>query len=518
MFKYYKGERIGMRALLDTNIIIHRENKRVSNYSIGHLYRWLDKLKYDKVIHPYSIAEIKKYKDPETQEVIGIKLESYEEIKTIKKPDFDFLERIGIPEKSENDKIDNCLLYEVYLRRVDILITEDQKLRQKAYRLGLSNRVFSINSFISDATAKNPELIEYKMLAVKKVYCGDIDLNNNFFDSLRNSYPGFNDWFMRKCDEEAYICNTDDGRILGFLYLKTENMDENYTDIIPPFKPKRRLKVGTFKVESTGFRLGERFIKIIFDNALQRNVDEIYVTLFTDKTELSALAELLGRWGFVFHGTKENNGRKEQVLVKKLKDLNENISFRMNFPNIDYNCNKFILPILPQYHTTLLPDSKLKNENEVDFLGKEPHRYALQKVYITWAPINGAKPGDLILFYRMGAEGTIKKYSSVITSVGLLDEVIKEVNSQEESLRICQNRSVFSTNDLIDFWRKHRDSLKIIKFIFVKNLEENLILGYLWEQGIITPPKGPRPFTRLTNKQYDQIIKDSKTEIKYVES
>ena len=52
----------------------------------------------------------------------------------------------------------------------------------------------------------------------------------------------------------------------------------------------------------------------------------------------------------------------------------------------------------------------------------------------------------------------------------------------------------------------------------MKNLEENLILGYLWEQGIITPPKGPRPFTRLTNKQYDQIIKDSKTEIKYVES
>lgn len=49
-----------MRALLDTNIIIHRENKRVSNYSIGHLFRWLDKLKYDKVIHPYSISEIKK--------------------------------------------------------------------------------------------------------------------------------------------------------------------------------------------------------------------------------------------------------------------------------------------------------------------------------------------------------------------------------------------------------------------------------------------------------------------------
>ncbi len=51
-----------MRVLLDTNIIIYRENKDVSNYSIGHLYRWLDKLKYDKVIHPYSIDEIKNIK------------------------------------------------------------------------------------------------------------------------------------------------------------------------------------------------------------------------------------------------------------------------------------------------------------------------------------------------------------------------------------------------------------------------------------------------------------------------
>lgn len=112
-----------MRALLDTNIIIHRENKRVSNYSIGHLFRWLDKLKYDKIVHPYSICEIKKYRDPETQEAISVKLESYEVIKTVKEPDQSFLELIGLPEKSENDRIDDCLLFEVYSNRVDILIT-----------------------------------------------------------------------------------------------------------------------------------------------------------------------------------------------------------------------------------------------------------------------------------------------------------------------------------------------------------------------------------------------------------
>lgn len=38
-----------MRVLLDTNIVIHRENSTISNYSIGHLFRWLDKLKVSKV-------------------------------------------------------------------------------------------------------------------------------------------------------------------------------------------------------------------------------------------------------------------------------------------------------------------------------------------------------------------------------------------------------------------------------------------------------------------------------------
>lgn len=506
-----------MRALLDTNIIIHRENRRVSNYSIGHLYRWLDKLKYDKLVHAYSISEIKKYRDPETQEAIAVKLESYEVIKTIREPDPTFLEAIGIPEKSENDKIDNCLLYEVYLSRVDILITEDRRLRHKAVKLGLGDRVFSINSFISNVTAENPGLIEYKILAIKKTYFGNVDVNNSFFDSFRSAYPGFDKWFARKCDEEAYICNNDAGQVLGFLYLKTEGLDENYSDIVPSFKPMRRLKVGTFKVESTGFRLGERFVKIIFDNALQRNVDEIYVTLFTDREELTVLSSLLQRWGFTYYGIKNDGGQEEQVLIKKMKTFISEFSYRKNFPNIRYDCNKFILPIFPLYHTNLLPDSKLNNENEVEFLGREPHRYALQKVYISWAPGNGVKPGDLILFYRMGDEGTIKKYSSVVTTVAMVDEIISNIRSEEELLGLCQNRSVFSPKELKDFWVHHRFNLKVMRFIFVKSLTKRLTLSYLWENDIVPPPGGPRSFMKLTDEQYNQIMQNSETEVQYIE-
>lgn len=503
-----------MRILLDTNIVIHRENKIVSNYSIGHLFRWIDRLKYDKVIHPYTISEIQKYRDPETQEAISVKLESYEVLKTIHQPDEMFLTKIGQSEKNENDHIDNCLLYEVYLDHVDIFITEDRQLRNKAVCLGLVNRVFSINSFISKVTEENPDLIEYKALAVEKVYFGNVDVNDSFFDSFRKAYDGFNQWFARKCDEEAYICRSDNGKILGFLYLKTEGTSENYSDIEPPFLPKRRLKVGTFKVESTGFRLGERFIKIIFDNAQQRKVDEIYVTLFTDRKELVALEGLLNRWGFNFYGMKNN---KEKVLVKYLHKIDYNATPKINYPNFSHSCNKFILPIKPQYHTTLLPDSQLNSENRIDFLGREPHRYALQKVYISWANTNGAKPGDLILFYRMGADGENKKYKSVLSTIAIVDKIIENIHSEEHLLSLCQNRSVFTVDELKNFWSEHCRNLKILKFIFVKSLNKRLTLGYLWEHNIIVPPGGPRPFTAITDEQFDMIVHDSETEINYVE-
>lgn len=506
-----------MRVLLDTNIIIHRENRKVSNYSVGHLFRWLDKLKHDKIVHPLSVSEIQKYHDPEVQEAFAVKLGAYNILQSTATPTQEFISRTGAIEKTENDRIDNCLLYEVALGHVDLLITEDRRLRNKATRLGLSNKVFSIDTFISLVSAENPELIEYKMLAVKKECFGTIDINDPFFDSFKVAYPGFERWFMSKCDEEAYVCRNDTNNVLGFLYLKTEGLDENYADIEPTFAPKKRLKVGTFKVESTGFRLGERFMKIIFDNALQRNVDEIYVTLFTDRGELRALYDLAVRWGFCEHGRKITNGKEELVLVKTLKQYNPHISVRENFPNLRGACNKYIVPIYPQYHTTLLPDSKLNNENEIDFVGREPHRYALQKVYISWAPCYDAKPGDIVLFYRTGPTGTNKKYTSVVTTVAVVDEIIQNFASEDDFLRVCQNRSVFSTEELKSFWRDHRWQLKVLKFIFVKSLIKRPTLGQLWDAGIIQPPGGPRSFTKISEEHFKTILSEAQTSIAGIE-
>lgn len=497
-----------MRALLDTNIIIHRETMQATNYSIGKLYYWLDKLHYEKLLHPYTLAELRKADNVRQQQLYDARLSAYTHMQCVARQTDEFVSLLAEAPKTENDKIDNQLLYEVYCRRADILITEDRRMRSKAERLGIADKVLSINAFISKASADYPALVEYKALNVKKELMGNIDVKDPFFDTFRPAYKDFEKWFARKSDEEAYICRSDKNDIIGFLYLKTEDESENYSNITPTFTPKRRLKVGTFKVEASGFRLGERFVKIIFDNAIARNLDEIYVTLFKDRDELKRLYDLLIRWGFYEYGTKEINGQQEIVLVKKLGAYDTANSVMANFPNLNKNSAKMILPIMSQYHTSLFPDSKLNTE--LDYIGNIPHRYALQKVYITWTFERNLKPGDLLLFYRMG-DTYPKKYSSVITTVGVIDQVVDSFASEEEFLSYCQNRSVFKTDELKRFWAQHRYNLKVLKFVYVKSLTKRITLDYLQQHGIVEPGQGPRPFTRITDAQFSMILHDSET-------
>ena len=114
-----------MRILIDTNIIIHREANRVFNEDIGLLFNWLDKLKFDKCVHPLSIEEISGYQDEDVVKTMKIKIANYNLLKT-ESADDQLITQIRQSDKSRNDFIDTSILNEVYNNRVDFLITEDR--------------------------------------------------------------------------------------------------------------------------------------------------------------------------------------------------------------------------------------------------------------------------------------------------------------------------------------------------------------------------------------------------------
>ncbi len=502
-----------MRVLLDTNIIIHREANRVINYDIGQLFNWIDKLHYDKYIHPITIQEIDAYKDTKTVETFSVKLESYNKIKHIQPFTSDVQKVSDKIDVNQNDINDTKLLNEVFEETIDILITEDKKIHTKAKLLNIDDKVFKIQSFLEKVTSENPELVDYKILSVKKSDFGGVShlLKEPFFDSFREDYNEFNKWFKRKSDNPCYVCFSEE-ELTAFLFVKIEDAgSEDYSDIIPTFSRKKRLKIGTLKVTSNGYKIGERFLKIVFDNALQYKVDEIYVTVFDKRPEQEQLIEMLMNWGFIKHGIKRTSNGDEIVLTREFNKKSINIQDpKKSFPYFSWNTEKYIVKIEPQYHTELFPDSINTREDKSKYIDNEPHRNRIGKVYISHSKDRHLKSGDIIIIYRMGEERP-KKYSSTVTSICIVEDVITNFNNSfEEFYNVCKRRTMINKKDLEDNWWNRFPNYKpfVIKFLFAHSfptpkptLNDLNLLGVIPD--IMNMPRG---FIKINNEQFKKLV------------
>lgn len=498
-----------MRALLDTNILIHREAPVVVLQNIGLVFNWLDRLGYEKCVHPVSIQEIEQHEDERIRRSFAAKVASYRLLRAPAPITPEIQALSDEVDLNENDRNDSKILNELYAERVDLLITEDRQIARKADRLGIGDRVFTIDAFLEKVVAENPDLIEYRVLSVKKSLFGEVDLADPFFDSFREEYPDFNRWFNRKSEEPAYVCFNERGSLVAFLYLKGEGVREPYPDIVPPFSPKRRLKIGSFKVELNGFKLGERFLKIIFDNAVKQGVEEIYVTIFSRSAEQERLIKLLEDFGFIYHGEKRNPYGNERVYVRKMTPQFNAAEPRLTFPFVCRSARTFLVPIYPQYHTELFPDSILRTESPADFVEHHPHRNSIRKVYVSRSYFRELVSGDTIVFYRTGGY-----YESVVTTLGVIENVHLEIRTEDHFIRRCRKRSVFSDEELRAQWRHLPDSRPfIVEFLYAYSFPRRPNMAALIEHGVIHDVNSaPRGFERITNDQFETILRLSESE------
>lgn len=276
----------------------------------------------------------------------------------------------------------------------------------------------------------------------------EIDLCDPFFDSLKSDYAEFSDWFARKEAESAYVFRNASGMIDGFLYLKHEQGGLN--DVTPPLPAANRIKVGTLKINAHGTRLGERFVKKIFDHAVTTDTDEIYVTVFEKHASLISLFE---RYGFTRAATKTTQNGIELVLVKKLFQNFDTVPKR--YPLVDARAKSiYILALQPQWHTRLLPDSILRTE-DASIVTDVSHTNSIHKVYLAaMRGLENLKPGDILLIYRTSDDQGFARYRSVVTSICVVEEYrrITTFGSQEEFVSYCNPYSVFTVAELNQFW------------------------------------------------------------------
>lgn len=333
---------------------------------------------------------------------------------------------------------------------------------------------------------------------------GQINLGDSFFDSLKEDYPGFDQWFAKKAaaSEKAYVIRDDAGKVEGFLYMKREN--GTVDDVDPPLPPANRIKIGTFKVDGHGTKIGERFLKKVFDQAIARQVDEVYVTVFAKHT---GLTRLFDKHGFTQVGQKSAaNGEAELVMLRDMRFLSGDSV--MDYPFIHVkDRRKYLLAIYPQFHTQLLPDSILKTET-FDVVRDLSHTNSIHKVYVCQMPVESLRAGDALVMYRTKAEDDLgaAEYRSVATSICVVEDARRASSFATEAdfLLYCEPYSVFSIEELKGFYAD-RSKTRVIKFTYNAAMTKRLIRKVLIEDvGIAREQRWG--FIPLTNEQFQSIV------------
>jgi hypothetical protein len=335
----------------------------------------------------------------------------------------------------------------------------------------------------------------------------DLDVSNPFFDSLKKDYNGFSTWFEKKSqgNETVYILE-DENELLGFLYLKDEN--EKDDTINPPLHKRRRLKIGTFKIEAHGTVLGERFLGIILKKMINESFEETYVTLFEKQ---KGLIKLFEKFGFNLWGKKGNG----ELVYNKVMEVQNDI-FK-DFPRIQIQgTNKYLLSIYPKFHTKLFPDSKLNTEKDhrVEDLS---FTNTVQKIYLTnMTGIGNIKPKDNIIIYRTAEDKKLAEYNSVATSLCTVVETkrIESFSDFDEFIEYCGKGVVFGEKELKSFWITKKYP-HIIKMLYNFSLNKRIIRQRLIEE-VGLERSAYFGFMQLTDSQFNKIMELGETDESFI--
>lgn len=496
-----------MRILLDTNILILRENNHIIPENLAELMQLFAGLSCSLHVHALSIHEIKKDGNKERREVNLSKLNAYDVINEypVFSDDEDFIQLVGVS-KTSNDDIDNNLIYCVKRHVIDYFITEDNGILNKAEALGLNN-IVNINEALTLFKKFKPDTNINMLPIFIKDKGFNFDLNDGIFNTLKKEYPEFPDWWdKRVSNRDVYAYKDENETINALLVPKIETNEP--IDCSPTLIRNRILKICLFKVaeHTRGLKLGERLLRMGIDYAIQNKVEEIFLTHF--RIENDPLVYLLEEFGFYKYGV---NSRGEEVFLKQITKNNEmhidikqvekiNKTYYPSFYTGEL-VKKHFVPIIPAFHKKLFPDyiaasstQQLSLFSVLDHKNSEGN--SIKKAYICNAQTKKLKPGDILLFYR-SHEGMC------VTSVGTVEKVYYDQTNPDEIMKLIAKRTVFSIEDI----KKLCDSpVLVILFNHNFHLINDVTLRKLREDGIISPSGRIQSITEISHENYMKII------------
>lgn len=488
-----------MNILLDTNIIIPLEDtSKILDSSFAELRKLSAEQYHCLYIHPMQLEDINRDKNQERREIVLSRLRQYSQIENPPILSDQECNELGLSQSNDNDRVDNNVLFALYRGAVHLLVTNDEGIHKKASKIGLQNKVYRLEQFLLLLQRYTTEPFVFDYTGVKERFLYEINKNQPFFESLRQSYAGFDEWFQ-KCAESKRKCwciEDGDGNVVAICIYKHEQ-DTKLTDggeIIHG----RILKLCTFKVDTKarGKKLGERLLYIAFDYCVKNNLDWVYLHTFGE--EQKTLVGLCTDYGFSFLGKY----KQDDVYIKPMKLRDDNCdsleSLIRYYPYFKDNesVQKFIIPIQPQFHEDLFPDfSSMKGS----LFEKDQSLYSCQgntikKAYLCHSKIKTIRKGDIILFYR-------SKDRKSIQCMGIVEDIMFSENIDDVFPAIAK-RTVYKYSDIQNILEKRT---LVILFRY-KALDKQISNQSIVNAGI----KGYiQSIRQISNEQYSALVHEN---------
>jgi len=507
----------GRKLLIDTNVFIGLEDEREVAPEFATLQQLCAQHSVRIFIHERAADDIGRDRDVKRRAISLSKIRKFEPLKRVSQPPKADLEaRFGAMPKP-NDEVDVALLHALDINAVDFLVTQDQGIHTRARRTSaaLGNRILTVSDAVVWLRAAF-ESLQVRLPLVEELPAHAVPLSDEIFDSLREGYPGFDQWWRTKCVAEHRPCwvVSIGGEIAGLVVRKEETHAQAGTRHPGP----KILKVCTFKVKPKfrGEKLGELLLKQILWFAQRNAFDLVYLTTFDSQ---AVLIEVLQYYGFAMTGT---NGLGEQIYEKALprdqlvSGANDNLFdlARLNYPRFTARspATAFCIPIQSEFHDILFPELAVKvPKPQLDLFAEQSLDHedqairrpgnTIRKVYLCRAMTQQLRSGSVVLFYRSNSPGYVASQS--ITSVGVV-EAIHQAVSLDDLARLTAKRSVYSEAKLAAFEATAQRPVKVIDFLLVGHIEPAIKLDDLKRMGVFRGAP-PQSISQLTEARFEPV-------------
>ncbi|QIK74708.1 GNAT family N-acetyltransferase [Nocardioides piscis] len=453
-----------LRLLLDSNVVIAAEPYsgflEPGMRSGARLLRLANEQGHLVCVARATQDEILGAKDPAKRSQRLAELEKFHLLEEVPIPDV-LVELAGESAEGTNDHRDLRIIAALYAGAATHLVSDDYRLRRRAERAGLAERVMALEDAVALVAQFEPTEVPPPP-RVSKPATYTLRTDDPIFDSLRADYNAadFDAWFAKvRAESETRSCYLiDEGDRHAALAILKPEPDCEY-ELAQPV-----VKICTFKVsaEHPDVKFGELLLKAILMDAAESTTATMYVEVLPSHPEVLGFLE---NFGFV--DTGETNARGELVLAKSLipygaaDELLPDLDFHIRYGPPALRCRQqvFVIPIEPRWHDQLFPEKAPERRSEqLELFATgtpvtQPWGNALRKAYLCNSPTSQIKPGDVLLFYRSRDEQSI-------SAVGIVEETLRSADP-DEVVRFVGRRTVYSPQEITWMARSVRGILAL---------------------------------------------------------